>query len=347
VKVLQRLYAIKSMAVYGGQEKSQQLDLIEGIGGCPSIVVATPGRLLDLVARKEIMLDTVTYLVLDEADRMLALGFADQLDAIAGQIRPDRQAMMFTATFPGRLRDSCTRWLGDPDSCVSIRCGTLDIQQSQTPQQQQMLQQQQQQQQQQQLLQQKEQKKEQKESKAEERSSHAEVTVTKDSLGETDPESAAIASSETAASSSSALSSLALTINKSIQQSVHVCAEHKKPRLLIHYIERVRNAEKTEKVRQPGPMLVFCTKIKTVRFVYEFLVKQAAATATNKNSNNKNSNKNFDSKGDTSSKYRDTPSFGEKFGVGLLHGQLTQQDREKSMQLFKCVSSVHSLPLHN
>jgi superfamily II DNA/RNA helicase len=52
VKVLQRLYAIKSMAVYGGQEKSQQLDLIEGIGGCPSIVVATPGRLLDLVARK-------------------------------------------------------------------------------------------------------------------------------------------------------------------------------------------------------------------------------------------------------------------------------------------------------
>jgi superfamily II DNA/RNA helicase len=336
MKPLQKLYSVKSLAIYGGQEKSQQLDGIDGIGGCPSIVVATPGRLLDLVARKEVSLDFVTYLVLDEADRMLALGFAEQLDAITSQIRPDRQALMFTATFPGKLRDACITWLGD--DYVSIRCGTLDIEQTVTqhvvassmndgmkvdPKLYDV-----------------------KDSEPNrpdlDKTDRKKAGLTKSDLKE--PNTIDEAVSEEASQTIPTLTgasthSLALTVNKSIVQKVHVCAEHKKPRLLIHYMDRVREEEKSSNIRQPGPMLVFCTKIKTVKFVYEFLVKQAGINAAKKKNKQSGGGQAMSGKNDAGSgKYRDQPSHGEKLGVGLLHGQMSQQDREKTMQLFKAVS---------
>lgn len=64
------------------------------------IVIATPGRLIDMLETNKTNLRRVTYLVMDEADRMLDMGFEPQIRKIVGQIRPDRQTLMFSATWP-------------------------------------------------------------------------------------------------------------------------------------------------------------------------------------------------------------------------------------------------------
>lgn len=68
------------------------------------MIVATPGRLIDFLESGDTNLKRVTYMVLDEADRMLDMGFEPQIRKIMGQIRPDRQTMMFTATWPKEVR---------------------------------------------------------------------------------------------------------------------------------------------------------------------------------------------------------------------------------------------------
>ena len=68
-------------------------------GGC-AVVVATPGRLRDFMNDGDVKLDRVTTLVLDEADRMLDLGFEPEIREIAGGTRADRQTVMFSATWP-------------------------------------------------------------------------------------------------------------------------------------------------------------------------------------------------------------------------------------------------------
>lgn len=74
----------------------QASDLKRGV----EIVIATPGRLIDFLESRTTNLRRVTYLVLDEADRMLDMGFEPQMRKIVSQIRPDRQTLMFTATWP-------------------------------------------------------------------------------------------------------------------------------------------------------------------------------------------------------------------------------------------------------
>jgi ATP-dependent RNA helicase DDX5/DBP2 len=64
------------------------------------VVIATPGRLIDMLETQKTNLRRVTYLVMDEADRMLDMGFEPQIRKIVGQIRPDRQTLMFSATWP-------------------------------------------------------------------------------------------------------------------------------------------------------------------------------------------------------------------------------------------------------
>jgi hypothetical protein len=65
-----------------------------------------------------------------------------------------------------------------------------------------------------------------------------------------------------------------LTISPTVAQHIHVCASHKKPRLLLKYIATVREQERAAKVRQAGPMIIFCNKIKTLKFVHDFLKRQ-------------------------------------------------------------------------
>ena len=64
------------------------------------IVIATPGRLIDMLESGKTNLRRITYLVMDEADRMLDMGFEPQIRKIVSQIRPDRQTLMFSATWP-------------------------------------------------------------------------------------------------------------------------------------------------------------------------------------------------------------------------------------------------------
>ena len=90
---------ITTVAVYGGAPRAPQQKLLRQ-KTC-EVIAATPGRLLDFVDAGDVSLATrVTFLVVDEADRMLDLGFEPQIRKISEEIRPDRQTLMFTATWP-------------------------------------------------------------------------------------------------------------------------------------------------------------------------------------------------------------------------------------------------------
>jgi len=109
---------LKSVCVYGGVDKNEQRKAI--LAGV-HIVVATPGRLMDFLNEGCITLQRVTYLVLDEADRMLDMGFEKDIRFIAGQIRKDRQTLMFSATWPQAIQDLAAEYFSDP---VQVNVGT-------------------------------------------------------------------------------------------------------------------------------------------------------------------------------------------------------------------------------
>ncbi|KAL0223064.1 hypothetical protein P9112_002454 [Eukaryota sp. TZLM1-RC] len=112
---------INHCCLYGGVSKGPQIrKLREGV----EIVIATPGRLIDLVSQNCTNLHRVTYLVLDEADRMLDMGFEQQIRKIVGQIRPDRQTLMFSATWPRDIRDLSRDFLKDP---IHVFIGSDDV----------------------------------------------------------------------------------------------------------------------------------------------------------------------------------------------------------------------------
>merc|ERR1740117_2277419 len=113
---------IKNTCVYGGAPKRQQMgDLQRGA----EIVIATPGRLIDFLESGVMNLRRVTYLVLDEADRMLDMGFEPQLRKIVSQIRPDRQTLMWSATWPDDVKQLAAHFLGaDP---IQTRIGSGEL----------------------------------------------------------------------------------------------------------------------------------------------------------------------------------------------------------------------------
>merc|ERR1719412_2457920 len=92
---------IRNTCVFGGAPKGPQMRDLEN--GC-EIVIATPGRLIDFLEMGKTNLRRPTYLVLDEADRMLDMGFEPQIRKIVSQIRPDRQVLMWSATWPKEVR---------------------------------------------------------------------------------------------------------------------------------------------------------------------------------------------------------------------------------------------------
>jgi ATP-dependent RNA helicase RhlE len=99
-----------NVVVGGVSINKQQLQLEKGT----DILVATPGRLLDLVNRRAITLTAVRYLVLDEADQMLDLGFVHDLRKIAKMVPKKRQTMLFSATMPKAIADLAGEYLVDP-----------------------------------------------------------------------------------------------------------------------------------------------------------------------------------------------------------------------------------------
>ncbi|XP_020585952.1 DEAD-box ATP-dependent RNA helicase 14-like [Phalaenopsis equestris] len=106
--------------LYGGAPKGPQLrDIDRGV----HVVVATPGRLNDILEMKRLNLDQVSYLVLDEADRMLDMGFEPQIRKIVKEIPPRRQTLMYTATWPKEVRKIASDLLVKP---VQINIGSVD-----------------------------------------------------------------------------------------------------------------------------------------------------------------------------------------------------------------------------
>jgi superfamily II DNA/RNA helicase len=101
---------LKVAAVYGGVGLGPQAKRARHA----DIVIATPGRLLDLVQRKMLRLDRVRICVLDEADRMLDMGFLPDVTRILEMLRPDRQTMLFSATLEGAIGRLATRFIDNP-----------------------------------------------------------------------------------------------------------------------------------------------------------------------------------------------------------------------------------------
>jgi ATP-dependent RNA helicase DeaD len=102
---------LKVVAVYGGQPISAQLYAIRrGV----DVVVATPGRLIDHLERRSLRLEGVQTVVLDEADEMLDMGFAEDLDAIFGALPETRQTALFSATLPQRIAQLAATHLTEP-----------------------------------------------------------------------------------------------------------------------------------------------------------------------------------------------------------------------------------------
>lgn len=115
-----KVYNIKVVCAYGGGSMWEQSKACqEGA----EIIVATPGRLIDLVKKKATNLRRVTYLVFDEADRMFDLGFEPQVRSIANHVRPDRQTLLFSATFRKRVEKLARDILADPIRVVQGEVG--------------------------------------------------------------------------------------------------------------------------------------------------------------------------------------------------------------------------------
>ncbi len=104
---------LRTMVAYGGVSiNPQMMRLRKGV----DLMVATPGRLLDLHRQNAVRFNQVQVLVLDEADRMLDLGFARELDQVLAALPPRRQTLLFSATFSDPIRALAARLLNDPVS---------------------------------------------------------------------------------------------------------------------------------------------------------------------------------------------------------------------------------------
>jgi len=106
---------VRVLAVYGGQPYSQQINrLRQGV----DIVVGTPGRLLDLIEKKELNLSHVSTVVIDEADEMLSMGFIKDIESILGAIPSERQTALFSATIPPKIGSMASKYMHSPQSVI-------------------------------------------------------------------------------------------------------------------------------------------------------------------------------------------------------------------------------------
>lgn len=108
---------LKTLAMVGGMdEQAQKQALVDGV----DILVATPGRLRDLLSQRAVYLDEVEVLVLDEADRMLDMGFIDAIQNILDRLPASTQCLLFSATLSNKVRDLAKATIGDEGKEISI-----------------------------------------------------------------------------------------------------------------------------------------------------------------------------------------------------------------------------------
>lgn len=116
-----RACGFRNVCCYGGAPKGPQIrDLERGAEIC----IATPGRLLDFLEDRRVNLKRTTYLVMDEADRMLDMGFEPQIRKVVDQVRPDRQTLMWSATWPKEVQILAKDFLRN---YIQVNVGALEL----------------------------------------------------------------------------------------------------------------------------------------------------------------------------------------------------------------------------
>ena len=119
-RIFSRGLGLWSVSVVGGAPINRQISEVKrGV----NIIIGTPGRVKDLIERKVIRMETFTSIVLDEADRMLDMGFVDDMKLILGLMPVDKQAFFFSATFSNDIKNLCSSFLRNP---VTISLKTRD-----------------------------------------------------------------------------------------------------------------------------------------------------------------------------------------------------------------------------
>jgi ATP-dependent RNA helicase DeaD len=103
--------SLNIVPVYGGASINEQIRLLDKGA---QIVVATPGRAVDLISRKKLKLNNISWLVLDEADEMLSMGFKEDLDTILSGTPKEKQTMLFSATMPKEIASIAKKYMNRP-----------------------------------------------------------------------------------------------------------------------------------------------------------------------------------------------------------------------------------------
>ena len=112
---------IRTVCIYGGNGRQFQMKDLEVM---PQLVVATPGRLLDFLENGVINLKRCTFVVVDEGDRMMDMGFGPQLKKVLSQVRPGRQCFMCSATWPNTLSELSNEYMNSP---VLLNVGSVEF----------------------------------------------------------------------------------------------------------------------------------------------------------------------------------------------------------------------------
>jgi superfamily II DNA/RNA helicase len=105
---------VSSIAVYGGGDGQAFVQEKKALSTGADIVVCTPGKMMSHIKMGYVKLDTLQYLVLDEADRMLDMGFFDDIMFIIDHLPPKRQNLLFSATMPPKIRTMAKKILHEP-----------------------------------------------------------------------------------------------------------------------------------------------------------------------------------------------------------------------------------------
>lgn len=121
VEKLGRVMGVKSAVFIGGAPIHKQ---IQDLAGNPRILIATPGRLIDLIERRKVQLNKIGTVVLDEADRMLDMGFAPQIESIIKGVPRDRQTLLFSATMPASIVKMAAVYMKSPVQVEIAPSGT-------------------------------------------------------------------------------------------------------------------------------------------------------------------------------------------------------------------------------
>lgn len=118
LKKLSKYEKVNVLPVYGGDSIQKQ---IRALKSHVDIVVGTPGRVLDLIKRRVLHLDKVQFLVLDEADEMLNMGFIDDIESVIKELPEERQTLLFSATMPPQIKKLANKYMKKDSKHVEIK----------------------------------------------------------------------------------------------------------------------------------------------------------------------------------------------------------------------------------